>query len=113
MRGFLFLGYMKNHYDHKRLKPESSQKGPSRMLSFKLPKTLEEDWSNAVRLSGFTQTDILVEFIKAYIRNQHHINKEINEAIDTLMEQKEINEKKIIASSLDEAIRSLKNKKIS
>ena len=82
------------------------------MISFKIPKYIEEDWSNAVRRSGYTQTDLFNEFIKAYIRNQNYVNKDINEAIETLLEQKEINEKQIIASSLDDAIKALKNKRI-
>lgn len=83
----------------------------TRGLLFRIPLDLDVLWREAVRNTpNVTQTDICLALIEGYVLHRHKIDKNIDDAIEQLMEQKENNERKIISASVDDAILKLKKK---
>ena len=91
--------------------PSSSTTKHTRLIGFRLPLYLSDDWKEAIFQSGNTQTEILVALIESYIKFQKGINKQIDNTINELMLKRERNDRTIIGNTLDDAIRRLKQDK--
>jgi len=91
--------------------PKSSSTKYTRLVSFRLPLYLSDDWKEAVFLSGNNQSEILVNLVESYIKFQKGINKPIDDTISQLMEKRERNDRTIIGNALDDAIKRLQKPK--
>lgn len=82
----------------------------TRMVNVRVPKDIDIEWRKAIHASNRTQSEVLVALMKAYIKNQSGVNKQIDEHIAQLMEKREMNDRKVISSALDDAIEMLKRR---
>ena len=90
-----------------------SKNKKTRMINFRLPLYLDDDWREAIYLSGNSQTSVLVSFITSYIKFQrgNRSNAQIDETINALMEKRARNDRSILEDTLDDAIARLKKKR--
>lgn len=82
----------------------------TRMLNVRIDRDLDLEWRKAVHKTNRTQTEIIIALVRAYVKYEMGANREIDTHIANLMEKREINDKKVISSALDDAIAMLKKR---
>ena len=78
-----------------------------RVINFRISRELDSMFKQAVLKGGFTQTEIMTALVESYVKWAEYHNHKLDEKIEELIEQREYNERKVIASALDDAIERL------